>query len=122
MANETQHYARAILLEEYRDGTEVEKVRAELGPNMIAREDAVFWYEQFRGGNKTIAGNSNVSDRCFIENDTFLPSKRNLVGVLYSNGHALTCNPYGADSRFKIVCELDMRKSWMVDTFNRTKK
>ncbi|KAI6228251.1 hypothetical protein M3Y95_00602900 [Aphelenchoides besseyi] len=122
MTLENQLYARAILLEEYRNGTEVEKaverVQAELGPNSIG-EDATNWYKLFQSGNEKIAESADVADCYLVENGTFLRSKRSLVTQIAYN--SLMCRTYGLGRRFQIVSDVT-QENWIVDTFNGHRK
>ncbi|KAI6217516.1 Protein held out wings-like, protein [Aphelenchoides besseyi] len=126
MTTVTELYARVILLEEYRNGTSVEKamekVRVERGPNAINRAAAVCCYEFFKDGYERIADTAKNSDRRLIENGTFLRSKRSLVCELNGFRELAMSQIHGGDSRFLIVQEYGHEKNWMVDTFNETIK
>ncbi|KAI6197338.1 hypothetical protein M3Y94_01212100 [Aphelenchoides besseyi] len=127
MTTESRLYSRAILLEEHRKGTAVEKavekVHAELTPKAIDEDDARKWFEAFKGGNEKITDTADVADRCLVENGTFLRSKRSVLCDLHDiEISTLMCQIYGTDGRFQIVCECYRRKIWMVDTLNGTKR
>ncbi|KAI6218327.1 hypothetical protein M3Y95_01178200 [Aphelenchoides besseyi] len=122
MTTESRFYARAILLEEYRNGTAlekaVEKVHAELGPNAIDGDDARKWFEAFKGGDEKITEIANISNRRLVENGTFLRSKRSLIAAPDISGQTYECKLYGANGRFQIVHNLHTNS--IVDTFDET--
>ncbi|KAI6214768.1 hypothetical protein M3Y94_00307600 [Aphelenchoides besseyi] len=122
----TRLYARAILLEEYRNGTTVEgaieKVKAELRPNAIDGNNARYWFKAFKDGYEKIANTADDADRRLVENGTFLRSKRSLLSGPSSLRIPVMCKTYGIESRFQIFYEYDCLTNWIVDTFNGTKE
>ncbi|KAI6228539.1 hypothetical protein M3Y95_00632800 [Aphelenchoides besseyi] len=122
MTSKTQLYGRAILLEEYRNGTAlekaVEKVHAELGPKAIDGDDARKCFEAFKGGDEKITEIANISNRRLVENGTFLRSKRSLIAALEVDDCSLGCKIYGANGRFQIVYNNCI--NYIVKTFDET--